>query len=70
VTPDRHVETVVQDHVAERLNRPTNVAFAPDSTRLLFANLGGYSVNALDVGEVGLPLRYPSLKSGGVSGAV
>jgi gluconolactonase len=66
VTPDRHVETVVEDRMAERLNRPTNVAFAPESTRLLFANLGGQSVNALDVGEKGAPLRYPSLRHGAV----
>lgn len=61
VTPDRHVETVVEDRMAERLNRPTNVAFAPGSTLLYFANLGGFSVNAVDVGEQGLPLRYPEL---------
>lgn len=61
ITADRHVETVVEDRVADRLNRPTNVAFEPDSTRLLFANLGGVSVNVLDVGERGLPLRYPRL---------
>lgn len=61
MTPDRHIETVVEDRMAERLNRPTNVAFAPDSTRLLFANLGGSSVNAVDVGESGLPLPYPLL---------
>lgn len=61
VTPDRHAETVVEDHMAERLNRPTNVAFAPGTTRLLIANLGGFSVNVLDVGEAGLPLQYPIL---------
>ena len=61
ITPDRRVETVVADPVPDRLNRPTNVAFAPDSTRLCFANLGGFSVNAVDVGEQGMPLRYPRL---------
>lgn len=60
VTPDRHVETVVEDHMAERLNRPTNVAFEPGSTRLFLANLGGFSINAVDVGEHGLPLHYPT----------
>ena len=61
ITPDRRVETVVADPVPDRLNRPTNVAFAPGSTRLCFANLGGFSVNAVDVGEQGMPLRYPRL---------
>ena len=61
VTPDRHVDIVVEDRLADRLNRPTNAAFEPGSTRLWFANLGGYSVNAVDVGEQGLPLHYPTL---------
>jgi gluconolactonase len=61
ITPGRHIERVVEDHAADRLNRPTNVAFEPGTTRLWFANLGGFSVNAVDVGESGMPLRYPVL---------
>ncbi|MEB3100944.1 SMP-30/gluconolactonase/LRE family protein [Ferviditalea candida] len=47
------------DPYADRMNRPANVAFEPGSTRLFFANLGGFSVNAVDVGEKGLRLKYP-----------
>jgi gluconolactonase len=59
ISPDRVVETVVYDPYADKLNRPTNIAFVPGTTQLYFANLGGFSVNCLDVGEKGLPLRYP-----------
>lgn len=61
VTPRRTVEVVVFDSLADRLNRPTNVAFAPNTTKLCFANLGGFSINCIDVEESGQPLRYPSL---------
>lgn len=59
VDAKRNVEVVVQDPGADLLNRPTNVAFEPGTTRLWFANLGGSTVNAIDVGERGMPLRYP-----------
>jgi gluconolactonase len=62
VSPARRVEVLVEDPGADRLNRPANVAFEPGSTRLCFSNLGGWTVNALDVGERGLPLRYPRLR--------
>ena len=61
ITPDRRIEIVVQDFGADLLNRPTNVAFAPGTSQLCFANLGGFTVNTIDVGEKGLPLRYPKL---------
>lgn len=61
ITPDRRLEPVIQDKGADKLSRPTNVAFEPGTTRLLFANLGGVNVNAIDVGEKGMPLRYPKL---------
>jgi gluconolactonase len=64
VSPSRRVEVLVEDPGADRLNRPTNVAFEPGSTRLCFANLGGSTVSAIDVGERGLPLRYPSRPRG------
>jgi gluconolactonase len=60
VTPRRQVERVVADPWADRLNRPTNVAFVPGTGRLLIANLGGFTVVALDLPEeVGQPLNYP-----------
>jgi gluconolactonase len=61
ITPDRQLELLIKDPGADKLSRPTNVAFEPDGTRLCFANLGGMSVNAIDVGERGAPLRYPKL---------
>jgi gluconolactonase len=61
VTPRRQLELLIEDRCADKLSRPTNVAFEPGTTRLLFANLGGVSVNAIDVGEKGMPLRYPFL---------
>jgi gluconolactonase len=59
VTPRRIVETVVQDFGGDKLNRPTNVAFAPGTDLLCIANIGGTGIHALSVGEKGLPLRYP-----------
>jgi gluconolactonase len=59
ITPNRILQTVVADPYGERLNRPTNVAFAPGTTMLCFANLGGYAIHGLDVGEKGAPLFYP-----------
>lgn len=62
ITPGRRVETLVQDPWADRLNRPTNVAFVPNAERLCFANLGGFTIAALNLdGEKGMPLRYPQL---------
>lgn len=62
ITPKRCVETVVFDPYADRLNRPTNVAFVPGTTLLCFANLGGHSINCIDVGEIGQTLKYPKLQ--------
>jgi len=59
VTPGRIVETVVADPGADLLNRPTNLAFA--GSTLLYANLGGYHIGALEVGEPGAPLHHPKL---------
>lgn len=61
ITPQRRIETVVFDPHAAYLTRPTNVAFAPGTTKLCFANLGGFSINYIDVGEKGQALKYPKL---------
>jgi sugar lactone lactonase YvrE len=58
---DRRVDTVVQDFGGDVLNQPTNVAFGKEDTKLYYANLGGYHVNELDVGEKGMALRYPKI---------
>lgn len=57
VAPDRSVTTLVADPGGDMLNRPTNLAF--QGTTLLFANLGGYHIGALEVGEGGAPLHRP-----------
>jgi gluconolactonase len=61
VAPDRAVEVVVADDRAMVINRPTNVAFSPHDTDLYFANLGGFHIGAVSVGERGAPLHYPEL---------
>lgn len=60
VLPDRRVETVVADPGSDLLNRPTNVAFQPGTTRLWFVNFGGHSMNYIDVGEPGANLHFPT----------
>jgi hypothetical protein len=37
------------------------VAFGPHDTDLYFANLGGFHIGAVSVGERGAPLHYPEL---------
>jgi sugar lactone lactonase YvrE len=59
VSPDREVGILVADPGGDMLNRPTNVAFA--GTTLLFANLGGYHIGAIDVDEHGTALHRPQL---------
>lgn len=57
----RNVEILIEDSTGQVLRRPTNVAFAPgDSTVLYFSNLGGWYIGALDVGITGSRLRYPA----------
>jgi gluconolactonase len=59
--PDGGVpEIVAEDPDGVVLNQPTNVAFVgPARDRLAVASLGGWSIMVADVGDVGLPLRYP-----------
>ena len=63
IYPDQNIELLIEDSTGEILNQPTNVAFEPGGTRLFYANLGGAHVGAFDVGERGMPLFYPSLRS-------
>jgi sugar lactone lactonase YvrE len=60
VDPGRRVCVLAHDPCADVLNRPTNCCFGRDTT-LYVSNLGGFTVMAVDVGEKGLPLRYPKL---------
>nr|MBA3846766.1 SMP-30/gluconolactonase/LRE family protein [Planctomycetota bacterium] len=59
IDPTRRVTVLAHDPGADVLNRPTNCCIA--GSTLYVANLGGTTVQAVDVGEPGLPLRYPKL---------
>lgn len=62
VSQNGATEVLVRDPTAELLNRPTNVAFGPGGSSMLYiANFGGRHVSALDAGVPGLSLRYPRL---------
>lgn len=52
-------EVIMNDRTGEILNRPTNVALAPN--KVFFANLGGWHIGAFDVPVQPLPLHYPVL---------
>jgi len=60
VSPDQNIDLLIEDATGEVLSQPTNVAFEPKGTRLFIAGLGGKHIGALDVGEAGAPLKYPS----------
>lgn len=59
IDPDGNSVTVVSDPGADMLNRPTNLAFA--GSTLLFANLGGYHIGALDIDDHGAPLHVGAI---------
>jgi gluconolactonase len=61
ITPRRTLELVVRDHGADFLTRPTNVAFRPGDPNLYYANLGGFHIGSVPVGEYGAPLHFPTL---------
>jgi gluconolactonase len=62
VPPSGSPEILLDDPDGVALNQPANVAFfGPDLDRLAISSLGGWSIVALDVGAVGLPLRFPRL---------
>ena len=60
VSPERVVELLVADPRGDRLNLPTNVALTTGGD-LLYANLGGYHVGSIPVGDPANPLEYPRL---------
>jgi gluconolactonase len=60
----RNVHMLIEDKTGEILNRPTNVAFHPDGSPILyFSNLGGWHIGSLDIGVGGQRLRYPRLST-------
>ena len=60
VSPDRVVELLIADPRGDRLNLPTNVALTTGGD-LLYANLGGYHLGSIPVGDPAVPLEYPRL---------
>jgi gluconolactonase len=62
IPPGGEPEVLLDDPDGVALNQPANVAFVGSNLdRLAISSLGGWSIVALDVGAVGLPLRYPKL---------
>jgi gluconolactonase len=58
IEPGGGPEILLNDPDGVSLNQPANVAFiGADLDRLAISSLGGWSIVALDVGTVGLPLR-------------
>jgi gluconolactonase len=58
VAPGGSPEILLEDPDGVSLNQPANVAFIGTTLdRLAISSLGGWSIVALDVGVVGLPLR-------------
>ncbi len=62
IRPDGDPEVFAEDPDGVVLNQPANVAFVGyELDRLAVSSLGGWNVVIADVGEKGLPLRYPAL---------
>ena len=60
IAPDGTVELVVDDHLAQTFDAPTNMAWVgPELDRVVVANVGDTFLSIGDVGIVGEPLHYP-----------
>jgi gluconolactonase len=59
-SPSGDVEVLIEDHTAELLSRPTNIAL--HNGRIYIANLGGWHIAAVETDMVGAPLNYPTLR--------
>ena len=57
---DGKIEILMEDPMAELMNRPTNVAIRDN--KVYYANLGGWHVGAFDFDAGPMPLRYPKLR--------
>ena len=70
IAPGGSPEILLDDPDGVSLNQPANVAFiGADLDRLAISSLGGWSIVALDVGAVGLPLRLGPVVGRGASSA-
>ena len=59
---DGAVETIVDDHLAQTFDAPTNLAFVgPELDRVVVANVGDRFLSAGDLGVRGQALHYPNV---------
>ncbi|MEP6759692.1 MAG: SMP-30/gluconolactonase/LRE family protein [Actinomycetota bacterium] len=62
VAPDGSVEVVLDDHLAQTFDAPTNIAWVGSTLdRVVVANVGDRFLSIGDVGVAGQPLHYPVL---------
>jgi gluconolactonase len=62
VGPGSSREVLVEDPDGVVLNQPANVAFIGSGLdRIAVSSLGGWGIAVADIGDTGLPLRYPEL---------
>jgi gluconolactonase len=60
VTPHGSVQTVVDDHLASRLDAPSDIAWVGASLdRVVVANVGDRFLSIADLGVAGTPPHYP-----------
>jgi len=60
VAPDGSVEVVLDDHLAQTFDAPTNIAWVgPELDRVVVANVGDQFLSIGDVGVAGQPPHYP-----------
>ena len=63
ISTDGATETVVDDHLASRLDAPTNIAWVGETLdRAVVANVGGRHLSIADVGVAGQRLHYPEVQ--------
>ena len=61
IAPDCTVEVVVDDHLAQTFDAPTNMTWVgAELDRVVVANVGDTFLSIGDVGVAGEPLHYPS----------
>jgi gluconolactonase len=61
IAADGSVETMVDDHLAQTFDAPTNLVFVgPELDRVVIANVGDRFLSVGDLGVRGQPLHYPS----------
>jgi hypothetical protein len=60
VAIDGTVEVVLDDHLAQTFDAPTNIAWVgPHLDRAVVANVGDTFLSIGDIGAIGQPLHYP-----------